>query len=123
MYDFTESMGEISGFGGSYEDSCRAMLKAGLEYLDEYPKCDPQFRVFKNVYGLCAEDNDDAKDLTRAIMNAEIQDNGQTIRCGDEATGAMHHAVIRAIMWIRKNGWDAYVVAMSKTDKRETSKA
>ena len=33
-YEFTPMMGEISGFGGSYEAGCRAMLKAAVEWLD-----------------------------------------------------------------------------------------
>lgn len=120
MYEFTDEMGEISGFGGSYELDCRAMLKAGLEWLDENPQTDPQFHGYKNVYGIISEDNDDAKALTKATMDAKIiKDNGKTIRCGDEATGAMHQAVISSIFWIRKNGWQKYVETMSKETPKE----
>ena len=31
MYEWEEGMDEISGFGGSYEEGCRKMVKAGVE--------------------------------------------------------------------------------------------
>lgn len=103
-YEFTPEMGEISGFGGGYEQCCRDMLKAGLEWLEAHPEAEPKFSGFKNVYGLIDEDNDDAKALTKAIIDASK----------GEATGAMHHAVVESCMWIRRNGWERYVEEMSK---------
>lgn len=103
-YEFTPEMGEISGFGGGYETACRAMLKAGLEWLDAHPEADPQFHGYKNVYGIIAEDNDDAKALSEAVVAPT----------GGDCTGAMHQAVVSSCLWIRKNGWDAYVKAMSE---------
>jgi len=107
MYEFTEEMGEISGFGGGYEQTCRNMLKAGLEWLDENPQAKPEFHGYKNVYGVIIEDNDDAKQLTKAVVDAADND----------CTGAMHQAVISSILWIRKNSWEKYVEAMSKPEK------
>jgi len=104
-YEFTEQMGEISGFGGGYEDACRAMLKSGLEYLDENPDCKPEFHGYKNVYGLIMEDNNDAKALSDAVTTGN-----------SDCTGAMHHAVIASILWIREHGWDKYVEEMSKNE-------
>ena len=109
MYEFTEEMGEISGFGGGYEQCCRNMLKAGLEWLDANPESDPQFHGFENVYGGICEDNDDAKALSKAVVDA-----------ADDCTGAMHQAVVSKILWIKKNGWDKYVEAMSKPEKAKT---
>lgn len=103
-YEFTPEMGEISGFGGGYEDTCRKMLSAGLEWLDEHPESKPEFHGFKGVYGLILEDNEDAKALTKAVVDASDGDY----------TGAMHQAVISSIFWIRKNGWSAYVAKMSE---------
>jgi hypothetical protein len=110
-YAFTPEMGEISGMGGGYEAACRAMLKAGLEFWDQMedrkydgPPFDPQFHGFKGIYGVISEDNDDAKALTKTVIDAS----------GGDATGAMHQAVISSIFWIRENGWDAYVAEMSK---------
>jgi len=33
--EWTSDMGEISGFGGSYEAGCRAMLDAGIAFAAE----------------------------------------------------------------------------------------
>lgn len=105
-YEFTEGMGEISGFGGSYEKGCRQMLKAGLDHLDQHPELDPKFKGYKNIYGVIKSDNDDAKELSKIVCAALDPNEG--------VTGAMHQAVIETIMWIRDKGWDAYVEVMSK---------
>ena len=104
MYEFNSNMGEISGMGGSYEQACRNMLKAGLEWFDKNPDAEPNFRGYKDVYGIIMEDNDDARALSKAVI--EASDN--------EATGAMYQAVITSILWIKKNGWEKYVEKMSK---------
>ena len=91
-------MSELSGFGGGYEATCRAMVVAGLEHLDANPKADPQFRGYKNIYGIITEENADGKALSDAVVKAA---NG-------DCTGAMQQAAISHILWIRKNGWDRY---------------
>lgn len=105
-YIFEEGMGEISGMGGSYEQACRDMLKTGLDYWDANPNLDPKFHGYKGVYGVISEDNKDAEALTKAVLSAS-----------DDCTGAMHQAVIHAIFWIRKNGWDKYVKQMKESDQ------
>lgn len=106
-YDFTSSMGEISGFGGGYEATCRAMLKAGLEWFDLHPDAKPMFHKFEGVYGIIAEENQDAKDLSEAVVRGG----------GDDCTGAMHQAVISHVLFIKKNGWDEFVKKMSRRSK------
>ena len=103
MYEFTDDMGEISGFGGGYEQACRDMLKAGLGWLDDHPDSDPKFHGYKDVYGIISEDNEDAKKLSNAVGRAV-----------EDCTGAMHQAVISAALWIQKHSWDEYVAQMSK---------
>jgi hypothetical protein len=105
-YRFTSDMGEISGFGGGYEQTCRNMLVAGLEWFDKNPNADPQFEGFKDVYGIISEDNQDAKDLSKIVVEAADND----------CTGAMHQAVITSCLWIRKNGWNKYCEEMRKED-------
>lgn len=105
---FTDAMGEISGLGGGYEECCRSMLAAGMAWLDAHPAADPQFHGYKHVYGILNEDNDDAKALTEAVIDAARGRGG--------ATGAMHQAVISHLMFILKNGWDQYVAEMSKKE-------
>ena len=79
MYEFEEDMGQISGFGGRYEDACRKMLKAGLEWLDKYPNTEPKYHGYKNIYGIISDDNEDARELDKVMLSA----------C-DDCTGAMH---------------------------------
>lgn len=105
-YEFTPEMGEISGFGGSYEEACRSMLRAGMEWLDEHSEADPKFHGFKGVYGVIEEDNDDAKALSAAVTSSV-----------PNCTGAMHQAVVSACLFIRVRGWDEYVRQMSKREK------
>ena len=116
-YEFTPEMREISGFGGSYEEACRIMVRAGMEWLDAHPDADPQFAGFKNVYGIISDSNADAEALTKAIMDAPVADpdTGEPTTIGKAgATGAMHQAAVSHCMFIRKNGWDAYVERMSQ---------
>lgn len=103
-YEFKAGMAEISGFGGTYEEMCQKMVIAGLEWLDSNPIADPLFSGYKNVFGLVNEDNADAKALSKAVIEP----------AKDFATGAMHHAAIATIMWIRAHSWDEYVKEMSK---------
>ena len=100
-YVFTEKMREISGFGGGYEQACRDMVVAGLEWLDANPSADPKFHGYKNVYGLVSEDNEDAKNLSEAICAP-----------AEGCSGAMHQAAVSHVLWIRANGWEAYVKKM-----------
>lgn len=98
-YLYTDDMVEISGFGGGYEAACRSMVKAGCEWFDAHPNAQPKFHGYKGFYGLIEEDNQDAKDLSAAVLAAA---NG-------DSTGAMHQAAIGHILAIHRSGWDWYV--------------
>jgi hypothetical protein len=113
---YTDDMDEISGFGGGYETACRAMVLAGLQWLDEHPGADPHFKTCESIYGVCLDDNNDAKDLTKAMITAAEPGGG--------ATGAMHQATVSHVLWIMANGWDKYVVEMKKpNDANATSES
>ena len=101
-YEWTPKMGEVSGFGGGYEETCRAMVKAGCQWFDDHPNADPQFTGYKGIYGIITEDNEDAKALSKAVVTSA---NG-------DCTGAMHQATVGTCFWIRKNGWPAYMKEM-----------
>ena len=101
-YEWTPEMGEVSGFGGGYEETCRAMVKAGCQWFDSHPDADPQFTGYKNIYGIITEDNEDAKALSKAVVAGANED----------CTGAMHQATVGTCLWIRKNGWLAYMKEM-----------
>lgn len=101
-YEFTPEMDEISGFGGGYEATCRKMLKNACLWGNSHPEANPKYSGFKEVYGLCTDDNADAKALDKAIMDGI-----------NDATGAMHQAVVSHYFFIRKNGWEKYIKEMS----------
>lgn len=102
-YEFTDEMGEISGFGGRYEDTCRVMVVAGLKWLDENPEADPKFTAYKNIYGVISEDNKDVKTLTKVMVEAS----------GNDCTGAMHQATVGTVLWIKHRSWAEYIEMMS----------
>lgn len=97
---------EISGFGGSYEEACRAMVERGAEWLEEHEDADPIVEQAEGVYGLTRAENDDADSLMSAMAEA-ARDVG-----GDGPTGAMKQACVNHAGYVERNGWDAYQEAM-----------
>lgn len=102
-YTWGPGMREVSGFGGSYEAACQAMVKAGCEWLDEHPEADPQFKGWKGIYGIIEETNDDAEALTKVVIDA----------AGGDATGAMHQATISSVLFIHSHSWEEFVALKS----------
>lgn len=84
-YPWREGMGQISGFGGGYEEACRTMLYAGLAKL----------------WDLAWEWNEKAIDA--ALIAVE-----------PGCSGAMHGAVMGACRFIQRNGWEKYAAEMTK---------
>ena len=105
VYD--SEMGEISGFGGGYEETCRKMALAGMQWFDEHPDADPKFHGYRGITGVISEDNDDAKALTDAIMAAS----------GGDCTGAMHQACVSHALAYKRLGWDGYRAEMLKREE------
>ena len=97
-------MREISGFGGGYEEACRKLVIAGLEWFDQNPNKKPVFKGLKGVFGHLLEDNQDAIDMSNYIVK----------KAADDLTGAMMHAAHEHIRFVRQNGWDKYVEEMEK---------
>lgn len=114
--EWTDDMGQISGFGDddpssrgwAYENCCRDMLRAGLVWLAAHPTAEPRFHGYAGIYGILAEDNDDAKALSEAVVAPAEHGGG--------ASGAMHQAVVSHLMFIRAHGWPAYVAKMREGD-------
>ena len=103
-YKHTPAMGEISGFGGTYEDGCQTMLDAGVKWLNDHPDAELKMSHNPGIIGLLNEDSEDAKELGKVIVaaaDAQHPDGG--------VTGAMHQAVMSRLMFIERNGWDVYV--------------
>ncbi len=108
-YEYTEKMDEISGFGGGYEEQCRRLVIAGLEWWDKHSESKPKYSTLKNVFGMIISENPEAEEMDKAMVGATDGD----------VTGAMMHAAHEHIRYIRKNGWDAYVKEMEKKDEKE----
>jgi hypothetical protein len=106
-YKFLPGMGEISGFGGAYEQQCRNMVIAGCNWFDEHPGADPKITTYQNIFGIIDPNNEDAKSLTGTM--AEI--------CPD-CTGAMMQAAVTHVLFIKRKGWDEYVKQMSKPERQ-----
>lgn len=105
-YVWTEDMGEISGMarlgipnGLEYEQQCRVMLFAGVNWLDANPALDPRYEIIPGVFGVISSANPAAKSLEDAILKST-----------PDATGAMMHAVILNLLRVKRIGWDEYVI-------------
>ena len=109
-YRHTDDMGEISGFGGGYEQCCQDMLEAGVKWImDRKPGADDvQVLVNPQVYGIIKEGNPLTEELSKAVIDASK----------GEATGAMHHAVMARLAFIAKNGWDAYCAKLRENEEK-----
>jgi hypothetical protein len=106
-YLWSDAMGEISGFGGDYEQACRDMVHAGLAWLDAHPGADLKAKTYANIYGILTPESDDAKALEKAVLSA----------CPD-CSGAMHQATMTACAYIARNGWSKYVEEMTQREAR-----
>lgn len=108
-YQFTADMAEISGFGGGYEQTCRNMVTAGLDWWDAHPEADPEYHGYKEVFGVLTEDNADAKALSEAVVAAANHD----------CTGAMHQGSIAHVFAARRFGWETYCAEMRRRKRAE----
>lgn len=106
-YRHTPDMGEISGFGGGYEECCQDMLEAGVKWLNENKNSDLKGSASPQIFGILIAESEDAKALEKVVLDA----------AKGEATGAMHHAVMSRLFWIAKNGWDAYCAELRKEER------
>ena len=109
MYEFTKDMSEISGFGGSYEQACRNMLKAGLAWCDAHPNSSPKMTKCRGVFGIVCAENKDAAKLEKCVIAA----------AGKAPTGAMVHAVVENIAYVKRNGWDEFVTKMVERKRND----
>jgi hypothetical protein len=85
------------------------MVIAGLEWCDEHPNADLNYKQFKNVTGLTFDESDDMKLMQEAMLTV----------IGHDCTGAMMQAAMNHVMFIRKNGWAKYVEEMSRPVNEE----
>jgi hypothetical protein len=101
-WTFDEGMREISGFGGGYEASCRAMLKAGGEWADAHPDA-IDWTIITRVSNLPQEMQD--------VMIAAAEPGG--------ATGAMFGTVGSHICWVLRHSWEEWVHGLRRDLRQE----
>lgn len=102
---WNSKMREISGMGEGYEEQCRKMLYAAIEWHNKNPNKPPRIRTNKNIYGYTENMNGNAEDLERYILD-HIP--------GKDCSGAMMQAVLSHYFFIKKNGVEKWKEEMSK---------
>lgn len=125
-YRHTADMGEISGFGGQYEECCQEMLEAGVKWLDGHKNPELEARTLRmgrkegeegvEVFGVFDVTTDDAKELEKAVMAVPMVE-----KYG--ATGAMHQAVMQRLFWIAKNGWGRYCQELRESSENDADRS
>ena len=110
QYKHTDDMGEISGFGGGYEEVCQQMLHNGVKFLSERSGTDVRVLENPSIFGIVKLEGEDAQALEEAVMDGI-----------DDATGAMHHAVMTRLALINKNGWDKYCEELRKPEPEDAA--
>lgn len=106
-YEFTEAMNEVSGYGGTHENACRAAVCAGAAWFATHPGADPIF-----IGGL--PHNEDAASIAAVIGTTWFtHEDGTRAQLGDFLTPAMFTQVMVHVYHIAKHGWNAYVQKMS----------
>lgn len=106
-YQYNEGCREISGFGGGYEDACRKMVIAGMEWWDEHPDAKVTYGQYENITGLTVNESDDCKALQNH-MNEAID---------KKATGAMMQAATNHVTAAHRLGWEKYLTEMHADHK------
>jgi hypothetical protein len=123
-YVWSDDMDEISGFGGDYEECCRFMVSGALDLLDTLERVkgdkvtEPRYAGLEGVYGILTADNAAAK-LLDEWLTKEVRDYfGER----HTPTGAMHHACISAVLWVRAHSWNKFVQDMKDRKQKEKEK-
>lgn len=97
-YAFTPECREVSGFGGDYEQACRTMIQAGMDWIDAHPGAS---LVYVGYY------SDNSPDMQ--ALEKQVQ---ESVDC---PSGAMMACTLNHIMFAHKNGWDKYLAELSST--------
>lgn len=90
---------------------CQKMLWRGVAHLAEVnPPVEmwEHAKTYPGIYGVMSTEGQHLKDLEAAILHE-----------GEDATGAMHHAVMSHLAYIHKYGVDAWLKEAEKHLKPE----
>ena len=113
-YRHTPAMGQISGLGGEFEQSCQEMLQAGVAWIEAQRESgrnpDP---IFALAYSRWAPGKE------TLLLTQAASPEAKTLEAAMRAasTGAEDGAfliALQSVMWILDNDWSAYVGLMER---------
>jgi hypothetical protein len=67
---FTRKMRQVSGFGGSYERTCRKLILDGIKWIQEHPDKNPVVKEFPQIFGI-TDNNTDAEEMIEFITQGK----------------------------------------------------
>lgn len=105
-----EDLGEFMGGDADLEGCCRAMVLAGVAWMDKYDgNIDPKFRLAGGLSRI-SSDSEAGQSLMQTVQDAQFtRADGNTVRCGDEASSYAYHRMIAELLTYQRLGWDEYV--------------
>ena len=107
---------EISGFGGSYEQACRDMAKAGALWLREHPDELAKWRKASHEY----RDRTGKTYTPPHIYPPSYKEfENAIVAVCDDCTGAMFGASQGHAIAIFERGWDEYVKCVLDARNKE----
>ena len=100
-----------SGFGGGYENTIQKMLWNGIRVVEENPEFAERalksYRAFQGVFGVAEPMNEEGKQFDELLMEGV-----------EDATGAMHHQVVKQLCYIAQNGREKWLEEIRKDDPK-----
>jgi hypothetical protein len=113
LYEFTDDMCQISGYGGDYERACRAAVAVGATWVTLHPFAEPQIDGNNGVSGYVRGANEDGAQMLDCIDDQPFtMDDGRKVPLGDVLTPSMYYVALYHITWIAEHGWNAYAEQM-----------
>lgn len=98
---------EISGFGGGYEDACRSMTIAAVDWLRKHPDDVKEWHAAEAKY---KKDNPDSRYFPPEIYpKSKDEFEKAVVAVCEDSTGAMFGAAVGHATAIMSMGWDKYV--------------
>ena len=108
---------EISGFGGDYEDACRRMTVAAVEWLRKHPDDVKSWHAAEVKY---KKDNPNSRCFPPKIYpNSKDEFENAVVAVCEDCTGTMFGAAISHAKAIVAKGWDKYVDSVIKYRKQK----
>jgi len=101
-YDWINEIGEISGFGGEYEESCRQMVTAGLKWLEQNEGPSTEFSTGDNVFAQIDEEADATDELRTHMVSAVDMD----------PSPSMLHLCLKHTLYANEIGWEGHVTQL-----------